>query len=192
MTLGPLDRAASTTSEAALQLRDSRRRRERAAAEVPTSPDPVPGPSGIHGLAASSTASEDSSDGMEGTTGSLTARKRTEESDFTASDENLDRNQDDLTFTALAADRYGVSNRAVAGVINAFQMDIGRLSSDDKSKIVDPKKVWRARQAVRQESAKQRWRLQQKRVLLFRACTLMAEKTRRAQHTRHPQRPRSM
>ena len=146
MTLGPLDRAASTTREAALQLRDSRRRREGAASEVPTSPDPAPGPSGIHGLAASSIASEDSSDGMEGTTGSLTARKRTEKSDFTASDENLDRNQDDLTFTALAADRYGVSNRAVAGVINAFQMDIGRLTSDDKSKIVDPKKSL-ARQA---------------------------------------------
>ena len=34
-------------------------------------------------------------------------------------------NNDDLTNTALAVDMYGLSNRAVAAVINGFRLDIG-------------------------------------------------------------------
>ena len=47
----------------------------------------------------------------------------------------------DLTSTALAADGYGLSNRAVAAVINGFQIDIGRMSSGKTKLLVDPKKV---------------------------------------------------
>ena len=47
-------------------------------------------------------------------------------------------NTDDLTNTALAADRYGLSNRAVAAVINGFQMDIGRALQDKTQLLVDP------------------------------------------------------
>ena len=65
--------------------------------------------------------------------------------------ENIqESNNDDLTNTALAADRYGLSNRAVAAVINSFQMDIGRVSSGKTKLLVDPKKVWRKRCRVRQ------------------------------------------
>ena len=60
--------------------------------------------------------------------------------------ENIqESNNDDLTNTALAADRYGLSNRAVAAVINGLQMDIGRVSSGKTKLLVDPKKVWRER-----------------------------------------------
>ena len=48
---------------------------------------------------------------------------------------------DDLTNTALAVDRYGLSNHAVAAVINGFQMDIGGVSSGKTKLLVDPKKV---------------------------------------------------
>lgn len=61
-----------------------------------------------------------------------------------------------LTNTALAADRYGLSNRAVAALINAFQTDIGRVTTGESALLVDPKKVWRERNRVRQESAQSR------------------------------------
>ena len=63
-----------------------------------------------------------------------------EGSDDFVSDAAPERNVDELTHTALAADRYGVSNRAAAAIINAFQEDIGRLNSDDRTCIVDAKK----------------------------------------------------
>ena len=62
-------------------------------------------------------------------------------------------NTDDLTNTALAADRYGLSNRAVAAVINGFQMDIGRVLHDKTQLLVDPKKVWRERCRLRHNTA---------------------------------------
>ena len=37
----------------------------------------------------------------------------------------LGRDPDHLTQTALVADRYGVSCRATAAIVNAFQADIG-------------------------------------------------------------------
>ena len=50
-----------------------------------------------------------------------------------------DRNFNDLINTALPVDRYGVSNRAAAAIINAFQRDSksGMVVSD----IVDQKKI---------------------------------------------------
>ena len=50
---------------------------------------------------------------------------------------------DTLFHTALAADRYGILNRALAAVLNAFQVDIGRVSSGKTGLLVDPKKIWR-------------------------------------------------
>ena len=63
------------------------------------------------------------------------------------------RNFSSLTNTALAVDRYGISNRAASAIINAFQQDSnGKLVA---SEIVDPKKIWRARAKIRQETAHQ-------------------------------------
>ena len=61
-------------------------------------------------------------------------------------------NNNDLTNTALAADRYGLSNPAVAAVINGFQMDIGRVFSGKTKLLVDPKKVWREWCRMRQSA----------------------------------------
>ena len=63
------------------------------------------------------------------------------------------KNWESLTNAALAAERYGVSNRAAAAIINGFQMDVGRITERDRTKIIDPKKIWRARERVRQETA---------------------------------------
>ncbi|MEM7284200.1 MAG: hypothetical protein AAF438_21555 [Pseudomonadota bacterium] len=52
-------------------------------------------------------------------------------------------NTDRLVNTALAADRYGFSNRGTAAVINGFQMDIGRISEENTALIVEPMKLWR-------------------------------------------------
>ena len=65
------------------------------------------------------------------------------------------KNFDCLRETALAADRFGVSNRAAAGIINAYQVDIGRVTSEDMSSVVDAKKIWRARNEIRSESARE-------------------------------------
>lgn len=63
-----------------------------------------------------------------------------------------------LTNTALAADRFGISNRAVSAILNAYQCDIGRISGapEDSIQIIDPKKVWRERNRVRQDEATNR------------------------------------
>ena len=73
-------------------------------------------------------------------------------SEFGTLEDTHESNNDDLTNTALAADRHGLSNRAVAAVINAFQMDIGRVSSGKTKLLVDPKKVWRERCRMRQSA----------------------------------------
>ena len=65
------------------------------------------------------------------------------------------RNKESLEKTALAADRYGVSNRAATAICNAFR-DTGRISAHDRTLIVDPKKLWRERCRVRQEQAQVR------------------------------------
>ena len=64
-----------------------------------------------------------------------------------------ERNLDSLTHAALAAERYGVSNRAAAAVINGFQMDVGLVTKNDRVNIVDPKKIWRSRDSIRRETA---------------------------------------
>lgn len=65
-------------------------------------------------------------------------------------------NTDTLRHMALAADRYGVSNRAAAAIVNGFQIDIGRISSSDTRFIVDHKKVQRARVLARIREAEKR------------------------------------
>lgn len=61
-----------------------------------------------------------------------------------------ERNFTSLRETALAADRYHVSNRAAAAIINAYLNDIGQK---ERSNIVDAKKIWRARKSVRLEAS---------------------------------------
>ena len=74
----------------------------------------------------------------------------------TGDSDAVEENRDVLTNAALAADRYGLSNRAAAALINAFQLDIGRVSIDDTRFVVAPKKMWRERNRVRQSSAQTR------------------------------------
>ena len=50
-------------------------------------------------------------------------------------------NLDSLHNAALAADRYSVSNRAAAAVINGFQVDTGRLTDGSSQNVVDQKKI---------------------------------------------------
>ena len=57
--------------------------------------------------------------------------------------ERLAESGDTLTNTALAADRFGLSNRSVAAIVNAFQLDIGRASREKPKLLLDPQKVWR-------------------------------------------------
>ena len=57
----------------------------------------------------------------------------------------------DLCNTALAADRYAVSNRAAAALINAYQEDMGCLTTETT---VDPKKLWRARDRARKKATR--------------------------------------
>ena len=64
-------------------------------------------------------------------------------------------NDDKLHYTALAADRYGVSSRVTAAIVNAFQQDIGRVTPEDASLVVAPMKVWRARSRVRAEAVQE-------------------------------------
>ena len=90
----------------------------------------------------------------------------TDDCDVNACDDNMswdasgmetaDFNFERLTNTALAADRFGLSNRAVAAIINGFQEDIGRITENNTSLTVDPKKVWRERNRLRLESAEKR------------------------------------
>ena len=63
---------------------------------------------------------------------------------------------DSLRKTALAADRYGVSDRATAAIVNGFQLDIGRIGSGNTQFVVDHKKVQRVRHAARESEADNR------------------------------------
>jgi hypothetical protein len=59
------------------------------------------------------------------------------------------RNTTPIPTVALEADRYGVSNRAAAAIGTAALIDYGVASADDKTNVIDPKKVWRAREQLR-------------------------------------------
>jgi len=122
-------------------IRETTRRRamderRRLTAERVTSPQP--GPSGMAQL--------DSNSDQDSATDSSSLTSVVNESEYM-----VNSNTDELLNTALAADRYGVSNRACAAIINGFQVDIGRITSDDMDCIVDSKKVWRARDRIRRE-----------------------------------------
>lgn len=69
---------------------------------------------------------------------------------------SCERSYEQFTNTVLAADRFGVSNRALSAILNAFQVDIGRISSENSKFLIDPKKIWRERNRVRQFEAKNR------------------------------------
>ena len=59
------------------------------------------------------------------------------------------RNTTQIPTIALEAERYGVSNRAAAAIGTAALVDYGVVSADDKTNVIDPKKIWRAREKLR-------------------------------------------
>jgi len=74
-----------------------------------------------------------------------------------ASDENesdyisctTSRNNTELTQLAKVCERYGVSNTAAAAIATATLMDYGIVTENDKSQVIDSKKVWRSREKIR-------------------------------------------
>ena len=54
-----------------------------------------------------------------------------------------------LPTLASACDRVGVSDRAAALIVNSLLQDIGAVSSQDTSEVVDRNKIRRARQKKR-------------------------------------------
>ena len=181
LTLGSFDRATTAAREARATRRAARRLQEHPvetdAEFVPgsesESPTPPPSPpaterpptaagaesgsdSGPGGLPTAPLSMDDTNSEVEHDT---TFDKEVDDGDelytYTASETTTaeDRNFGSLTNTALAVDRYGISNRAASAIINAFQQDNkGELEA---SEIVDPKKIWRARAKVRKETAHQ-------------------------------------
>lgn len=109
----------------------------------PTSSEP--GPSGLQNLEAGSSSSSISFTGPVDTDDSEMQWSAEEGAQPEAGDRNFEK----LTNTALAADRFGVSHRAVCAIINGFQKDIGRISETDTRFIVDPMKIFRERERVR-------------------------------------------
>ena len=153
MTLGAVDRPETDRREAAAFRRWRLAQNEGRTPPAPSGSGPVTGPAnpptsneaGPSGLQDSATAVPESTD---------CSSAATTDDDWEAdSSATVDRNTDTLTNTALAADRYGLSNRAVAAVLNAFQQDIGRISSHETALVMDPMKVWRERKSVRQKSS---------------------------------------
>ena len=133
---------------------EARRRQRQHQHHGPQTPSPTatptpptnsePGPSGIQNLDAGSISSSTS----------FTVSVDTDDSEMQwsaegAQSESFERNFEKLTNTALAADRFGVSNRAVCAIINGFQKDIGRISETDTKCVVDPMKIFRERERVR-------------------------------------------
>jgi len=62
-----------------------------------------------------------------------------------------ERNMVPIPTIALEADRYGVSNRATAAISTATLVDYGIINPEDSNNIIDPNKVWRARQQLRKD-----------------------------------------
>ena len=123
------------------------KRKQRASSRSVPQPLSEPGPSGpshtepgLPGLESSATSSLSSQPSS--TVSGLVFEQQT----------SGDRCSDELTHTAMAADRYGLSNRACAAVLNAYQIDIGRLKPGDNASAIDSMKVWRAREKVRRTS----------------------------------------
>jgi len=54
-----------------------------------------------------------------------------------------------LPATAMACDRYGLSDRASASITTAVLHDLDIVTSDDSSKIIDRSKVRRSRETTR-------------------------------------------
>jgi len=64
------------------------------------------------------------------------------------------RNTTPIPTIAMESERYGVSNRAAAAIGTAVLVDYGVISAADKTNIIDPKKIWRAREQLRKSLRK--------------------------------------
>ena len=157
LSLGAYDRATSVSREARLQRQQCRYRREHS--ETAAAGTGAGGTASIgSGVAGTSgtTACAGDDDSSSDTDGNNQRDGDGEEfvpSAALHTSELSEQNWDSLTHAALAAERYGVSNRAAAAVINGFQKDVGRITENDRKNIVDPKKIWRARDRIRRETA---------------------------------------
>ena len=56
------------------------------------------------------------------------------------------RNTTQIPTIALEAERYGVSNRAAAAIGTAALVDYGVVSADDKTNVIDRKKICKSRE----------------------------------------------
>ena len=65
-----------------------------------------------------------------------------------------DRNVKPTPTIALEADRFDVSNRAAAAIITAALINFGVVSAENRTHMIDPNKVWRARQKLRKNVRK--------------------------------------
>ena len=61
------------------------------------------------------------------------------------------RNTQPIPNIAMAADRYGVSNRATAAIATAALIDFGLITPEDQSLVTDKNKVARAREKYRRQ-----------------------------------------
>lgn len=178
LTLGAYDRTTSEARQARIQRRESRRRQEHAeiASESSDSGDnesdeeifasnrseTATGENGgitsdVAGFSGCRTPGDADGDIANAESqGDSSINSSQEDEDFVSpSVAPTAMNYDNLRETALAADRFGVSNRAAASIINAYQVDIGRITPQDMSNVVDAKKIWRARNKIRSESARE-------------------------------------
>ncbi|CAH0558644.1 unnamed protein product [Brassicogethes aeneus] len=55
-----------------------------------------------------------------------------------------------LTSTALVSDRFGISDRATAAIASSVLHDVGIISEEDTSQIIDKSKIRRQKQKIRQ------------------------------------------
>ena len=129
----------------------ARRCREQHGPETPSprATSSEPGPSGLQNPEAhSASASSSTATDQAGTGGSDIA--------WSEDDGTGERNLERLTNTALAADRCGIPHRSVCAIVNGFQLDIGRISETNTKLIVDPMKMYRERERVRNMAASER------------------------------------
>ena len=81
------------------------------------------------------------------------------ETGYQSEDENFNtqliennKNYVEINNIALESERYMISNRAAAAISNAALIDFGIITSSESDHIVDHKKVWRARQKIRERA----------------------------------------
>ena len=111
---------------------------------------------------------------------SSSEREETEETNDDWRALEVQRNTKPIPTVALEAERFGVSNRGAAAIATAALIDYGVVSVSDKTNIIDPKKIWRAREHLRERLKKTAEENEEEIVAVFfdgrRDSTLVKEK----------------